>query len=72
MISPRTLVGIPLTRAVLCPNDETVYDAELWTACPTCENEDRISLARVLGHHYLGGASAIPNRRVSAGRTRPS
>lgn len=55
-LSPAPGVGIALSRAVLCPNDDTVYDAELWTVCPTCENEDRVSLSRVLGNPELIGA----------------
>jgi hypothetical protein len=43
------LVGIPLGRALLCPNDDTVYDAARWKACPTCQNEERVFLSRVLG-----------------------
>ena len=65
MILPSVRVGIPLNRAVLCPNDDTVYDAEIWTVCPTCENEDRLSLSRVLGHHYPDGPAAIAPRAPS-------
>jgi hypothetical protein len=46
---PQSAVGIALDRAVLCPNDETVYDAERWVVCPTCVNKEGISLARILG-----------------------
>jgi hypothetical protein len=48
-ISPVPPVGIPLRRALLCPNDDTVYDAERWKVCPTCQNEDRVFLSRILG-----------------------
>ena len=43
------LVGFPLGRALLCPNDDTVYDAAQWKACPTCQNEERLFLSRLLG-----------------------
>lgn len=43
------LVGIPLGRALLCPNDDTVYDAVGWKSCPTCQNEERVFLSRLLG-----------------------
>jgi hypothetical protein len=49
-ISPVPDVGIPLTRAVLCPNDDTVYDTKRWRVCPTCQGEDRVWLSRTLGH----------------------
>jgi hypothetical protein len=42
-------VGIPLDRALLCPNDDTVYDANSWKACPTCQNEERVFLSRLFG-----------------------
>ncbi len=42
-------VGIPLDRALLCPNDDTLYDSARWRVCPTCLNEDRIFLSRLLG-----------------------
>jgi len=42
-------VGIPLERALLCPNDDTVYDANSWKACPTCQNEERVFLSRLFG-----------------------
>ena len=42
-------VGIPLSRALLCPNDDTVYDAARWKACPSCQNEDRVFLSRLFG-----------------------
>lgn len=42
-------VGIPLGRALLCPNDDTVYDAASWRACPTCQNEERVFLSRLVG-----------------------
>ena len=47
------LVGIPLGRALVCPNDDTVYDAAGWKACPTCQNEERVFLSRLIG---LSGA----------------
>lgn len=46
---PQSAVGIALDRAVLCPNDETVYDAERWNVCPTCVNKEGILLSRILG-----------------------
>lgn len=46
---PQSAVGVALDRAVLCPNDETVYDAERWKVCPTCVNKEGISLWRILG-----------------------
>jgi len=55
--SRNPLVGIPLTRALLCPNDDTVYDSDRWRACPTCQNEDRLYLSRL-----LGGAAHAENR----------
>ena len=48
-ISRVPTVGIPLNRALLCPNDDTLYDSAHWRACPTCENEDRVFLSRLLG-----------------------
>ena len=42
-------VGIPLNRALLCPNDDTLYDSARWRVCPTCQNEDRVFLSRLLG-----------------------
>jgi hypothetical protein len=42
-------VGIPLNRALLCPNDDTLYDSARWRACPSCLNEDRVFLSRLLG-----------------------
>ena len=47
-------VGIPLERALLCPNDDTVYDATSWKSCPTCQNEERVFLSRLFGRS--GGA----------------
>jgi len=47
-ISPVPAVGIPLNRALLCPNDDTLYDSARWRACPTCQNEDRVFLSRLL------------------------
>jgi hypothetical protein len=70
--TPRNpLVGIPLTRALLCPNDDTVYDSDRWRACPTCQNEDRIFLSRL-----LGGAAHAEDRvegttRVASGTPIP-
>ena len=46
---PQSAVGIALDRAVLCPNDETVYDAKKWIVCPTCVNKEGMSLSRILG-----------------------
>jgi hypothetical protein len=57
---PQSAVGIALDRAVLCPNDETVYDAEQWIVCPTCINKEGISLSRILGGSAAPiGASAV-------------
>jgi hypothetical protein len=56
------LVGIPLGRALLCPNDDTVYDAARWKACPTCENEERVFLSRLLGVG-AGNGGPTPRRR---------
>lgn len=55
---PHSAVGIALDRAVLCPNDETVYDSERWLVCPTCVNKEGISLSRILG----GSASPVSIR----------
>ena len=63
-IPPVPTVAIPLRRALLCPNDDTVYDANGWMACPTCENEERIYLYRLLGL-----AAASPGRRVASSLT---
>ena len=52
---PQFAVGIALSRAVLCPNDETVYDTEQWVVCPTCVNKEGISLSRILG----GSAASV-------------
>ena len=48
-IAPVPPVGIPLNRALLCPNDDTVYDSTRWKACPSCQNEDRVFLSRLFG-----------------------
>jgi len=58
------MVAIPLSRALLCPNDDTVYDAAGWKACPTCANEERVFLFRLL---ELG-----PQRRKSDWAKRPA
>jgi hypothetical protein len=58
-------VGIPLTRALLCPNDDTVYDSARWKSCPTCQNEDRVFLSRMLGS---GGGTAGSYRRFARPR----
>ena len=57
-VYPQSAVGIALSRAVLCPNDETVYDAQRWIVCPTCVNKEGISLSRI-----LGGPAAHVGRR---------
>jgi hypothetical protein len=57
---PQSAVGIALDRAVLCPNDETVYDAERWVVCPTCVNKEGMSLSRI-----LGGAASMGSRGKS-------
>ncbi len=49
-------VGIPLGRALLCPNDDTIYDAGRWKSCPTCQNEERVFLSRLLGVGADNGA----------------
>jgi hypothetical protein len=53
-------VGISLNRAVLCPNDEIVYDSGRWRVCPTCQNEDRVWLSRILGA-TAGNGGRAPN-----------
>jgi hypothetical protein len=58
-ITPVPAVGIPLNRALLCPNDDTLYDSATWRACPTCQNEDRVFLSRLLG---VGAAAREPVR----------
>ena len=59
------LVGIPLGRALLCPNDDTVYDATSWRACPTCENEERVFLSRLFG---AGARSGVGPAREAPAR----
>jgi len=70
---PQPAVGVALNRAVLCPNDETVYDMEQWTVCPTCDNEEGLPLSRILGGQEPGrgparavrvNGAAAPDRRV--------
>lgn len=63
---PQSAVGIALDRAVLCPNDETVYDAERWTVCPTCVNKEGMSLSRILG----GAAASVGGRGTRWGGQR--
>jgi hypothetical protein len=58
-IAPVPPVGIPLNRALLCPNDDTVYDSARWKACPSCQNEDRVFLSRLFGT----GRAALPPAR---------
>jgi hypothetical protein len=65
-ISPVPDVGIPLTRAVLCPNDDTVYDTKRWRVCPTCQSEDRLWLSRTLGHAAGSRATTRENRTARA------
>lgn len=55
-------VGIPLNRALLCPNDDTLYDSGRWRACPTCQNEDRVFLSRMLG--VSGSAREFARRNL--------
>lgn len=55
---PQSAVGIALDRAVLCPNDETVYDANRWIVCPTCVNKEGIPLSRILGGPASVGSRA--------------
>jgi hypothetical protein len=57
-VYPQSAVGIALDRAVLCPNDETVYDVKRWIVCPTCVNKEGISLSRILG----GTAASVGGR----------
>lgn len=57
-ISPEPLVGIRLSRAVLCPNDDTVYDARRFRVCPTCQGEERVYLSRCLGSGAKSGTGA--------------
>jgi len=66
------LVGIPLGRALLCPNDDTVYDAARWKACPTCQNEERVFLSRLLGLGTGNGSGFRTGRSMpgSLGRIR--
>ncbi|HTO88290.1 MAG TPA: hypothetical protein VMR54_12285 [Thermoanaerobaculia bacterium] len=52
-------VGMPLSRALLCPNDDTVYDSARWKSCPSCQNEDRVFLSRLLG---VGPGNRLPFR----------
>ncbi len=59
------LVGIPLGRALLCPNDDTVYDAAGWKACPTCQNEERVFLSRLLGVGAGGPTRLGMPRRIA-------
>jgi hypothetical protein len=68
---PQSAVGIALDRAVLCPNDETVYDAERWNVCPTCVNKEGISLSKILGGPAasVGVYGAGWNDPLMAGRT---
>ncbi|MGE5276082.1 MAG: hypothetical protein ACM3SU_03725 [Acidobacteriota bacterium] len=63
-ISPVPAVGIPLNRALLCPNDDTLYDSARWKACPTCQNEDRIFLSKLLGTGSAGPRYALPFTRA--------
>ncbi len=60
--SPVPDVGIPLNRAVLCPNDDTVYDTKRWRVCPTCQGEDRLWLSRTLGVAAQGRVAAAGSR----------
>ena len=59
-ISPVPAVGIPLNRALLCPNDDTLYDSARWKACPTCQNDDRIFLSKLLGTGSASQRYALP------------
>ena len=63
-ISPVPAVGIPLSRALLCPNDDTLYDSARWRACPTCQNEDRIFLSKLLGAGAASPRYALPFARA--------
>ena len=63
-ISPVPAVGIPLSRALLCPNDDTLYDSARWRACPTCQNEDRIFLSKLLGAGPGSARYAFPFTRT--------
>jgi hypothetical protein len=64
---PVPSVGIPLRRAVLCPNDDNIYDADRWRACPTCQNGDRIYLSRFL---EVGAENGDRTRQIQLGRKR--
>jgi len=62
-IAPGALVGIRLDRAVLCPNDDTIYDAQRFRVCPTCQSEERVYLSRCLGSGERRGIGAEPSVR---------
>ena len=63
-IAPVPPVGIPLSRALLCPNDDTVYDAARWKACPSCQNEDRVFLSRLLGAAQPAAPASVARARA--------
>lgn len=69
---PQSAVGIALDRAVLCPNDETVYDTERWNVCPTCVNKEGISISRILGGRAVSvGATGTGWAAPASGRHAP-
>ena len=55
-----TQVGIQVSRAVLCPNDDVIYDGERWILCPTCDNEERVELSKILNREPEPAARALP------------
>ncbi|HEY7112027.1 MAG TPA: hypothetical protein VIA45_03760 [Thermoanaerobaculia bacterium] len=70
-ISSIPAVGIPLNRALLCPNDDTLYDSATWRSCPTCQNEDRVFLSRLLNAGPAARA-AVRGRVVAIPIARPA
>ena len=56
----QTQVGIRVDVAVLCPNDDVIYDATRWDSCPTCDNKERVGLSRILNRaREPAGASQL-------------
>ncbi len=67
-----TQVGIHVSRAVLCPNDDVVYDGARWIVCPTCDNEERVELSKILNREPEPAARALPiSRREDHGVSIP-
>lgn len=55
--------ALPLASAVLCLNDDTVF--EIGSACPTCGTEQWLSLARILSESRRGAITgARPSRTL--------